>query len=124
MPPARTATAAARRQTRPSPRPRRRSGAHRKALRIRWERVGRVVLLIVLAVVLGLYVQQALAYLSVRSQADQQHSIVQRLLRQNAKLLRQQRSLNDPATIIRDARALGMIRPGERPYAITGLPGQ
>ena len=28
---------------------------------------------------------------------------------------------SEPATIVRDARALGMVRPGERPYVITGL---
>jgi cell division protein FtsB len=92
-------------------------------LRVRWERVGRIVLLVVLVVVVGLYVQQALAYFSVRSQANQQAAIAHQLSRQNAKLTQEQKSLNDPATIARDARALGMVRPGERPYAVTGLPG-
>jgi cell division protein FtsB len=92
-------------------------------LRVRWERVGRIVLLVVLAVVVGLYVQQALAYFSVRSQANQQAAIVRQLSRDNARLIEQQQALNDPATIVRDARALGMVRPGERPYAVTGLPG-
>lgn len=90
---------------------------------MRWEKVGRVVLLVVLVVVVGLYVQQALAYFSVRSQAHQQQAIVQGLSRQNAKLIKQQKALNDPSTIAQDARALGMVRPGERPYAVTGLPG-
>jgi cell division protein FtsB len=90
---------------------------------VRWEKVGRVVLLVVLVVVVGLYVQQGLAYLSVRSQASQQQAIVHSLSRQNAKLIQQQASLNSSATIQRDARALGMVLPGERPYAVTGLPG-
>ena len=80
-------------------------------------------LLVVLAVVLGLYVQQGLAYLSVRSQAHQQAAIVQQLARQNRQLEREQRSLNNPATIVLDARKLGMVKPGERPYVVTGLPG-
>lgn len=92
-------------------------------MRIRWERVGRVALLIVLAVVLALYVQQGLAYLSASSQADQQAGIVNQLIRQNARLRRQARSLNNPTTIAEEARQLGMIKPGERPYVITGLPG-
>jgi cell division protein FtsB len=91
-------------------------------VRLRWERIGRIALLVVLAVVVGLYVQRALTYLSVRSQAQQQLGIVQRLSRQNAKLVQQQKALNDPATIEKDARALGMVRPGERPYALSGLP--
>ena len=90
--------------------------------RVRWDRVGRVGLLVVLAVVAGLYVQHALAYLSVRSQARQQQAIVQKLQRQNAALTAQQRSLKNPATVQREARALGMVRMGEHPYVITGLP--
>jgi cell division protein FtsB len=127
------------RPPRPRPRPRRagarpanlrppaRSAPRRRRaaapLRIRWERVGRVVLLVVLAVVVGLYVQQGLAYLSVRSQASRQTELVRRLSRENAQLARQESSLRNPATIVQDARALGMVRPGERPYVVTGQPG-
>jgi cell division protein FtsB len=82
-----------------------------------------VALLVVLTVVVGLYIQRTLTYLSVRSAADQQLAIVHRLTRENAKLIRQQKALNNPATIEQDARALGMVRPGERPYAVIGLPG-
>lgn len=90
-------------------------------MRIRWDRAGRVGLLIVLGIVVGLYVQHTLSYLAVRAQASQQQAIVERLQRQNAGLMRQQRSLNDPATIVRDARGLGMVRPGERAYVIPGF---
>ncbi len=77
----------------------------------------------VLCVVGGLYVQQALAYLSVRGQAEQQQAIVKQLSRSNAALRAQQKSLGNPATIVRDARSLGMVLPGEHPYEVTGLPG-
>lgn len=87
---------------------------------MRWERVGRIGLLVVLTVVVGLYVEHTLSYLSTRAQNDQQQAIVQSLTRQNARLRQEQKSLNDPATIIRDARRLGMVRPGERPYVIMG----
>lgn len=90
--------------------------------RVRWDRVGRVSLLVVLCVVAGLYVQQALAYLAVRSQANHQRVIVRQLSRSNASLRAQQRALNSPAAILRDARALGMVRVGEHPYEVTGLP--
>lgn len=95
----------------------------RKPLRLRWERIGRVALVVVLVVVAGLYVQRALTYFSVRSQTAEQKAVVQRLERQNAKLVRQENALNNPATIQQDARALGMVMPGERPYVISGLPG-
>ena len=79
-------------------------------------------LLVVLCVVAGVYVQQALAYLAVRSQADHQRAIVHQLSRANAGLRAQQTSLNSEATIVSDARALGMVRVGEHPYEVTGLP--
>ncbi|HET7049618.1 MAG TPA: septum formation initiator family protein [Solirubrobacteraceae bacterium] len=79
-------------------------------------------LLVVLTVVAGLYVQHAVAYLSVRSQSQQQQAIVRDLEHQNATLAAQERSLKNPATVQREARALGMVRMGEHPYVITGLP--
>jgi cell division protein FtsB len=80
-----------------------------------------VLLVVVLAVVAGLYIQQGLTYLSARSQADQENAVAARLARQNAQLTREAKSLNNPATIEQDARELGMIKPGERPYVLTGL---
>ncbi|MGI8712663.1 MAG: septum formation initiator family protein [Solirubrobacteraceae bacterium] len=91
-------------------------------LRVRWERVGRFGLLLVLLVVVGLYAEHTLSLFATHSQAQQQKSIVDHLARQNGQLTRTLKSLNDPATIVRDARALGMVRPGEQSYAITGQP--
>lgn len=82
-----------------------------------------MLLLAVFAVVVGLYSRQGLAYLSARSEADQQAAIVHQLARENASLTRQEKALNDPMTIEHDARALGMVMPGERPYAITSMSG-
>jgi cell division protein FtsB len=98
--------------------------AFRGAVRLRWDRVGRIGLLIVLGVVLGLYVEHTLSYFSTRAQADAALATVQRLSRENRMLEREQTALHNPATIIRDARALGMVKVGERPYVITGLPGR
>jgi cell division protein FtsB len=95
----------------------------RRGARVRWDRVGRVGLLVVLVIVAGVYLQDALSYLHASSQAGRQAAIVKKLKAENAQLAREQKSLNDPATIVRDARALGMVKQGERPYAITGLPG-
>jgi cell division protein FtsB len=77
---------------------------------------------VVLAIVVGLYVEHTLSYLSTRAQADAQQAIVDSLERQNAALASEQRSLSNPATIVSDARALGMVRPDEQPYVITGMP--
>jgi cell division protein FtsB len=123
MPSARTATAPPRRHSRRTTAAHpRRVAVQRLRARVRWDRVGRVGLLAILCVVAGLYVQQGLAYLSVRAQASHQQAIVEQLKHSNASLRSQQRSLNNPATILRDARALGMVRVGEHPYEVTGLP--
>ena len=90
-------------------------------VRVRWDRLGRIALLVVLVVVAGLYVRQGLSLLARHSQAQYQLAIVHRLRGENAKLARQRDTLNDPATIEREARALGMVRPGEHPYVVTGL---
>ena len=129
MPPAKSATAAPprRRGTARTGPPRsrgHRSARPRTTKRIRWDKVGRVALLLVLLAVVGLYLQQGLSLLSVKNQADQQKGIVERLITQNKQLERQQKALNDPATIQQDARELGMVMPGERPYVVTGLPGR
>ena len=92
-------------------------------MRFRWDRAGRIGLLVVLAIVVGLYVQHTLSYLSTRAQASSQAAIVNQLRRENAALERQQRSLSNPATIVSDARALGMVRLNERPYVVTGHTG-
>jgi cell division protein FtsB len=84
--------------------------------------VGRIGLLVVLVLVAGFYVQHTLTYFSTRSQTDAQLAIVHRLTKENQQLVREQKALNDPATIEADARALGMVRTGERPYVVTGLP--
>jgi cell division protein FtsB len=75
-----------------------------------------------LAVVIGIYVQDGIAWIHAKRLADRQVSTVQRLIRENAALVKREQSLQNPATIQRYARALGMVQAGERPYVVTGLP--
>jgi cell division protein FtsB len=89
---------------------------------VRWDRVGRTALLVILAVVAGLYIQHAIEYFEVRGVANTQHALAHTLARQNAALRAQRASLQQPDTIRRMARALGMVKSGERPYVILGLP--
>ena len=92
--------------------------------RVRWDRLGRTAMLAVFALVAYVGIQGAISYLHARGQAEQQQAIVQQLARQNRGLEAQVNSLHSPSTIVRDARALGMVRAGERAYVVTGLPNR
>lgn len=91
---------------------------------MRWDRVARLSLLVVLVVVFGLYVQHTLIFLRTRSQSEQAQAYVRELVRENAALRAEQRALHQPATIIARARALGMVRSGEHPFVVVGLSGR
>jgi cell division protein FtsB len=78
----------------------------------------------VFAVVGGLYLQHAISFLSTRARAQAAQAYVHQLVQANHRLEREQRSLQQPATILARARELGMVRAGERPYVVTGLPGR
>jgi cell division protein FtsB len=96
---------------------------HLPISRIKWDRTFRTVMLVVLVLVAYLGIKGMLTLLSTRAQAEQQQGIVHTLARQNKRLEQEQQSLGQTSTIIRDARALGMVRAGERSYSVTGLPG-
>lgn len=115
MPPASTA---ARRR----PRPPATSALGAAALRVRWDRVGRVALLVVLVVIAALYVNPARALWSAWQESKQRQAQVRALERERDMLARRVRALRDPVVIEAEARRLGMVRPGERPYVVTGLP--
>ena len=116
---ARSAGAPARPAPRPAPRPRR-VPLRSSVVRVRWERVGRIALLVVLVAVVGLYAERALSYVSTREQASRARAVYVQTAREHHALESQRRSLGSPATIERQARALGMTRSGEQPYAILG----
>ena len=96
---------------------------HLPLSRIKWDRAGRIAMLVVLTLVAYLGIKGMLTLMSTRAQAEQEQAIVHTLARQNRRLEQQKRSLTQPATIMKDARALGMVRAGERSYSVTGLSG-
>jgi cell division protein FtsB len=106
---------------RPGRRPRR-SAAVRQAAGVRWDRVGRVALLLVLGLILLLYVGPARSYWTTWQEAKNKRAEVQRLREENVRLRARKRALRDPRTLEVEARRLGMTRPGERPFVVEGLP--
>ena len=97
----------------PSPRPR---------PAIRWDRLGRVALLLVLAGVIALYVNPVRDWWATLNEAEARRAEVQQLQRENQRLRERRAELRDPAALEREARKLGMVKPGERAYVVEGLP--
>jgi cell division protein FtsB len=123
MPPVRSSARASRRTSRaaraPRQRPRVLAGG---AAAIRWDRVSRVALLVVLLVLVYLYAGPARSYWDTVSQAKQRRAEVATLKRENARLRARRDSLRSAGALEREARRLGMVKPGERPYVISNLP--
>jgi cell division protein FtsB len=113
-------SAAPRSRTRPARR--RRRSAPRHSAGVRWDRVGRVTLLVVLAGVLLLYVGPAVSYVQTWRESKARQAELRTLQRENARLLARRRALHEPRSLEREARALGMVRRGERPFVVEGLP--
>jgi cell division protein FtsB len=123
MPRARNPAHAPRRTSRaaraPRQRPRVLAGG---AAAIRWDRVSRVALLIVLLVLVYLYAGPARSYWDTVRQAKQRRAEVATLKRENARLRARRDSLRSASALEREARRLGMVKPRERPYVISNLP--
>jgi cell division protein FtsB len=88
---------------------------------IRWDRLGRIALLLVLLGVIALYVKPVLSYVSTWQEAKGRRAEVAELQRENEKLRQRKAELKNPRALEREARKLGMVRPGERAYVVEGL---
>jgi cell division protein FtsB len=92
------------------------------ALRVRWDRVGRTALLLLLLLVALAYIGPARSLLSTWRDSNAKQAQVQELQREHEALLQRARELRDPRTVQAEARRLGMVKPGERSYVVRGLP--
>jgi cell division protein FtsB len=92
------------------------------AMRVRWDRVGRVALLLLLVAVVALYVQPARSYVATWRDSNAKQQQLRALEREHAQLSKRASALRESRTIETEARRLGMVRPGERPYVVSGLP--
>jgi cell division protein FtsB len=94
--------------------PRRRSG-------IRWDRLGRVALLITLVVIVLSYASPARQWIKQSGTASHQKQELSQLTAERKKLNQRLRALRDPGALEREARRLGMVRIGERAYVIENV---
>jgi cell division protein FtsB len=93
------------------------------ALRVRWDRVGRTALLLLLLLVALAYIGPARSLVSTWRESHAKQAQVDRLQREHDALLTRARELRDPRTVQAEARRLGMVKPGERSYVVRGLSG-
>ena len=91
---------------------------------IRWDRVGRVALLVTLAVITLSYAAPAKHWIEQSRTAREQHGQLDQLLAKNRELKRNLKRLKAPGALEREARRLGMVRQGERSYVIENLPSR
>ncbi len=90
--------------------------------RIRWDRVGRMAILVVFVVVALLYVKPLASFWSARGEAATRRAEVEQLRKENRELRVKREALRNGAALEIEARRLGMVRPGERPFVVEGLP--
>ena len=90
--------------------------------RIRWDRLGRWALIVVLGFVVYLYVGPAATWVSTYKEAGRKRADVAALKAENQRLRERRRDLRDPAALEREARRLGMVKAGEKSYVVEGLP--
>ena len=103
-------------------RPRVVAGGRAGAAGIRWDRMGRVALLVVLFGIVVLYAGPARSYVSTQREAGQRRADLARLKQEHQRLLPAAPTCAVPRALEREARRLGMVKPGERPFVIEHLP--
>jgi cell division protein FtsB len=84
--------------------------------------VGRAGLLLVLLVIVGLYIGPSMSYFSAWRESRARNAEVERLQGAQERLQARKKDLQNPRIVEQEARRLGMVRAGERPYVVGDLP--
>lgn len=100
-----------------------RPAARRGPSRIKWDRLGRIALTLVLAAILYSYLHPSIAFFQTYSSAGAAKAKRHQLLRENRALHERIKSSKDQPTIEREARGQGMVAEGETPTVARGLGG-
>jgi cell division protein FtsB len=125
-PATRSKSSMTRKATSPSkrrPAARRKPAARRNGSRIRWDRVGRIALTLVLAAVLFSYLNPAIDLVKTYTATTAAKAEFHEKLRENKRLHNRIQTADDPMVIARKARAQGMVAEGETPIVVRGLGG-
>jgi cell division protein FtsB len=71
---------------------------------------------------MGLFISPAHSIYSTWQKSKHDKAVVGQLKRENARLRERRAALTHPAVLEREARGLGMTRPGEKVFVLRGLP--
>lgn len=88
--------------------------------RIKWDRVGRIALTLVLAAVLYSYLNPAIDFVKTYTGTTAAKAKRLELLKENQQLHRKIQNSDDPLVIQQQARAQGMVQEGEQPLVARG----
>src|SRR5436190_20003814 len=102
---------------------RRRAGRRVGPSRIRWDRLGRIALVLVLFAVMVSYLNPLVNLLQAWQGSKSSDAQLVQLKQQKVELSGELREASSPATLEREARKLGMVKPGEHAYIVHGLSG-
>jgi cell division protein FtsB len=90
----------------------------RPASRIHWDKLGRVVLVLVLFAILASYIKPGLHFIDAWRDSRAQRDELQQLQHQRSRLAAKAASLDDVDAAVQAARKIGMVAPTERSYVI------
>jgi cell division protein FtsB len=113
-----TAYAGSRPKRRPAAR---RPGARRSPSRIKWDRVGRIALVLVLFAVAYSYLNPAINLFETYRSTTAAKSEFHHLLQENKRLHRAIKSSDAGPAVAAAARKQGMVAEGETPFVLHGL---
>ena len=89
--------------------------------RIRWDRLGRVVLVLVLFVVLASYIGPSLNVFDSWRESNDAEARLAELKQENAELTRKAKALESESAVMAEARKLGLVGASEQAYVVDGI---
>lgn len=89
--------------------------------RIRWDRVGRIALVIVLFAVMISYLNPVVNLVDAWRDSKAGEERLAELKAEHKRLVAQVEASDSKVVVEREARKLGMVKPGERAWVIRGL---